>query len=244
MRKKIKGRDKSKSKDKSGILPQHIGIMIDGNRRWARKKGLPSFLGHRQGIKQVIKIINYALKRHIRVLTLYGFSTENWKRSPKEVNYLMDLFVSFARKYASDFARKGIRFRHLGNIKDLPLSLRKEIRRAQRISKNNKKMILNIALSYGGRDEVVRAIRKIVKKGVKPEEVSEKLLFDHLDTKGLPDVDFVIRTSGEQRLSNFLPLQAAYAELYFPKIYWPDFDEKQFDLALEEFRKRHRRFGR
>lgn len=235
---------KKQTKNKDTVLPQHIGIMIDGNRRWARKRGLPSFWGHRQGIKRVVKIINYALKKHIKVLTLYGFSTENWKRSPEEVKYLMNLFTSFAHRYASDFARKGIRFRHLGNIKDLPLDLRKEIRRAQRISKNNKKMILNIALSYGGRDEIVRAVRKIVRKGIKPEEIDEKLIFNNLDTKGLPDVDFVIRTSGEQRLSNFLPLQATYAELYFPKIYWPDFDEKQFDLALEEFRKRHRRFGR
>jgi len=244
MRKKSKAKSKGKSKGKSGVLPQHIGIMIDGNRRWAKEKGLPPFLGHRQGIKRVVKIINYALKKHIRVLTLYGFSTENWKRSPEEVNYLMDLFTSFARKYASEFAQKGIRFRHLRDITRLPLPLRKEIRRAQQISKNNKKMILNIALNYGGRDEIVRAVRKIIKKGIKPEEVTEKLLFDHLDTKGLPDIDFIIRTSGEQRLSNFLPLQSTYAELYFPRIYWPDFDEKQFDLALEEFRKRNRRFGR
>jgi len=225
-------------------LPKHIGILIDGNRRWARKKGLPAFSGHYQGIKQVVNIIGYAFKRNIPVLTLYGFSTENWKRAPEEVNYLMKLFASFACKYTPQMVKKGIRFQQIGNIKDLPLNPRKEIRRAEKLTKNNKKMVLNIALSYGGRDEVVRAVRKIVRKKISPEKITEKLLLDNLDTKGLPDVDFVIRTSGEQRLSNFLPLQSTYAELYFPKVYWPDFDKKQFDLALEEFRKRQRRFGK
>jgi len=225
-------------------LPKHIGILIDGNRRWARQKGLPSLAGHYQGIKQVVNIINYALKKNIPVLTLYGFSTENWKRAPEEINYLMKLFTSFAYKYAPQLAKKGIRFQQIGNIKDLPLNLRKEIRKAEKSTKNNKKMVLNIALSYGGRDEVVRAVRKIVKKKISPEKITEKLLLNNLDTKGLPDVDFVIRTSGEQRLSNFLPLQTTYAELYFSHVYWPDFNKKQFDLALEEFRKRQRRFGK
>ena len=233
-----------KTKQSNKVLPQHMGIMIDGNRRWARKRGLPSFLGHKQGIKQVVKIINYASQKGIKVLTLYGFSTENWKRSPEEVDYLMKLFTSFARKYIKSFAKKGIRFRHSGNIKDLPPDLQKEIRQAQNFTKNNQGMILNIALSYGGRDEVVRAIKKIIKKKIPPEKITEKVLLNSLDTKGLPDLDFVIRTSGEQRLSNFFPLQTTYAELYFPKVYWPDFDKEQFDLALKEFQKRKRRFGK
>ncbi len=232
------------SKENNKNLPQHIGIMIDGNRRWAKEKGLPSFLGHRQGIKQAVNVINYALEKGIKVLTLYGFSTENWKRSPEEVDYLMKLFSEFTHRYASIFFKKGIRFQHIGNIADLPPILQKEIKQVQSLTKNNSKMVLNVALSYGGRDEVVRAIRKIMKKGVSPEKVTEEMLMNNLDTKGLPDLDFVIRTSGEQRLSNFLPLQSTYAELYFPRIYWPDFDKKQFDLALEEFKKRNRRFGK
>lgn len=225
-------------------LPQHIGILIDGNRRWAKERGLPSFRGHLRGIQRVVEIIKYAQKKGIKVLTLYGFSTENWKRSKEEVDYLMDLFTRFSRKYAKEFHKLGIQFRQIGRKDRLPNSLREEIKKAEKITKNNKEMVLNIALDYGGRDEVVRAIRKIVQKKIKPAEITEEVVMKHLDTKGLPDVDFVIRTSGEMRLSNFLPLQATYAEFYFPKIYWPDFDKKQFDLALEEFRKRQRRFGK
>ena len=231
-------------KMKKEILPKHIGIMIDGNRRWARKKKLPTFLGHKRGIERVVEIINYAAGKGIKVLTLYGFSTENWNRSKREVDYLMDLFTKFARKYVYDFKKKGIQFRHIGGLEKLPKSLQKEIKEAQKLTKNNKKMVLNIALNYGGRDEMVRAIKKIIKKKVSPEKIDEKVIMNHLDTKGLPDVDFIIRTSGEMRLSNFLPFQGAYAELYFPKVYWPDFTKKQFDLAIKEFQRRSRRFGK
>jgi len=156
----------------------------------------------------------------------------------------MDLFVTFAKKYANDFKKKGIKFRHIGGLEKLPKNLQKEIKEAQRLTKNNKKMVLNIALNYGGRNEIVRAIQKIVRKGISPEKINEKVVMNYLDTKGLPDVDFVIRTSGEMRLSNFLPFQSTYAELYFPEIYWPDFTKKQFDLAIKEFQRRRRRFGK
>lgn len=229
---------------KKQILPKHIGIMIDGNRRWAEEKKLPAFLGHKRGIERVVEIVGYAAEKGIKVLTLYGFSTENWKRSKKEVDYLMDLFVSFARKYAYDFKKKGIQFRHIGGLEELPKSLQKEIKEARRLTKNNKKMVLNIALNYGGRDEIVRAIKKIVKKKISPEKIDEKVVMNYLDTKGLPDADFIIRTSGEMRLSNFLPFQSTYAELYFPEVYWPDFTKKQFDLAIKEFQRRRRRFGK
>jgi len=226
------------------LLPKHIGIMIDGNRRWARKKKLPAFLGHKRGIERVVEIIDYAAKRGIKTLTLYGFSTENWKRSKKEVDYLMDLFTRFARKYAYHFKKKGIQFRHIGGLEELPEDLQKEIKEAQKLTKNNKKMVLNIALNYGGRDEMVRAIKKIVRKKISSEKINEKVIMNYLDTAGLPDTDFIIRTSGEMRLSNFLPFQGAYAELYFPKICWPDFTKKQFDLAIKEFQRRSRRFGK
>ncbi|HZI95715.1 MAG TPA: polyprenyl diphosphate synthase [Candidatus Paceibacterota bacterium] len=226
------------------ILPKHIGIMIDGNRRWAKEKKLPVFLGHKKGIERVVEIIDYAAIKGIKVLTLYGFSTENWNRPKKEVDYLMNLFTEFARKYARDFKKKGIQFCHIGGLKELPKSLQKEIKEAQKLTKNNKKMILNIALNYGGRDEIVRAIKKIIQKKISSKSINEKVVMDYLDTKGLPDVDFIIRTSGEMRLSNFLPFQGTYAELYFPKICWPDFTKKQFDLAIKEFQRRRRRFGK
>ena len=226
------------------ILPKHIGIMIDGNRRWAKGKKLPAFLGHKKGIERVVEIIDYAASKGIKVLTLYGFSTENWNRPKKEVDYLMNLFTEFARKYAHDFKKKGIQFCHIGGLEELPKSLQKEIKEAQRLTKDNKKMVLNIALNYGGRNEIVRAIRKIIQKKISPEKINEKVVMNYLDTKGLPDVDFIIRTSGEMRLSNFLPFQGTYAELYFPKICWPDFTKKQFDLAIKEFQKRRRRFGK
>ena len=225
-------------------LPQHLGILIDGNRRWAKSRNLPSFRGHLRGIQRVVEIVKYARKKGIKVLTLYGFSTENWKRDKKEVNYLMKLFTNFARKYAKEFHKLGIKFNHIGRKERLPNDLIKEIEKAEEATKDNKEMVLNIALDYGGRDEVVRAIKKIIQKKLKPFEITEEVLMNNLDTKGLPDVDFVIRTSGEMRLSNFLPLQATYAEFYFPKVYWPDFDKHQFDLALEEFQKRNRRFGK
>ena len=218
--------------------------MIDGNRRWAMEKNLPAFLGHKKGIERVVEIVDYAAKRGIKALTLYGFSTENWKRSKKEVDYLMNLFVKFAKKYAHDFKKKGIQFRHIGGLEELPEDLQKNLKEAQKLTENNKKMVLSIALNYGGRDEIIRAIKKIIKKKINPEKIDEKVIMNNLDTKGLPDVDFVIRTSGEMRLSNFLPFQATYAELYFPKIYWPDFTKKQFDLAIKEFQKRSRRFGK
>jgi undecaprenyl diphosphate synthase len=225
-------------------LPQHIGIMIDGNRRWAKAKKIPAFFGHKRGIERVVEIIDYAFKRNIKVLSLYGFSTENWKRSKEEVDYLMDLFTKFAKKHAPSFEKKGIQFRHLGNMEKLPGTLQKELKKAQELTKDNNKMFLNIALSYGGRDEIARAVKKIIKKKISAEKINERVIMNHLDTKGLPEADLIIRTSGEMRLSNFLPFQGTYAELYFPEICWPDFNKRQFDLALKEFQKRQRRFGK
>jgi undecaprenyl diphosphate synthase len=240
----IESREKINKNLPHNDLPQHLAIMIDGNRRWAKARHLPSWFGHRAGIKRVIEIINYAKKKGIKVLTLYGFSTENWNRSKEEVNSLMELFSTFAKKYASQFKKKGIQFRHLGNIKDLPKQLQRNIQKACELTRDSKEMILNIALNYGGRDEITRAVQKIIQKRIPAKKITEQLIMANLDTKGLPDVDFIVRTSGEMRLSNFLPLQGTYAELYFPKVYWPDFDAHQFDLTLEEFKKRQRKFGK
>ena len=225
-------------------LPRHIGIIIDGNRRWARKRSLPTLAGHTKGIIGVKKIVLYAQKLGIKILTIYAFSTENWKRSETEVNNLMKLFEKFIDKNIRDFHQRGIQLRHLGKLQRLPLSLKKKIKRAISLTKNNKSMILNIALNYGGRDEIKRAIQKIIKKGYRAKQITEDLISQNLDTKGLPDPDLIIRTSGEQRLSGFLLWQASYSELYFSKIYWPDFNEKELDRAILDYSQRQKRFGR
>ena len=179
----------------------------------------------------------------IKIVTIYAFSTENWKRAEKEVSYLMKLFEDFAINKVKEADKRGMKIRILGNLQRLPLSLQKVLKRAMKLTKNNQKMIVNAALNYGGRDELVRTFRKLVISKVKPKEITEELINQGLDTAGLPDPDFIVRTSGEQRLSNFLPWQATYSELYFPKVHWPDFDKKQLDIAIKEFQKRQRRRG-
>ena len=224
-------------------VPRHVGIIIDGNRRWARRRGLPTLVGHTKGIMIVKKIVLYAQKLGIKILTVYAFSTENWKRSETEVNYLMKLFEKFIDKNIQEFHQKGTQLRYLGQLQGLPFSLQKKIKQAINLTKNNKSMIFNVALNYGGRDEIKRAIQKIIKKGYRAEEITEDLISQNLDTKGLPDPDLIIRTSGEQRLSGFLLWQASYSELYFSKVYWPDFNEKELDRAILDYSQRQRRFG-
>lgn len=224
-------------------IPHHIGIIIDGNRRWARERHLPTLVGHTKGIANIKKIVVYAQKLGIKILTSYAFSTENWKRSKKEVNYLMRLFEKFIDKNIQEFHQKGIQLRHLGQLRGLPPSLQKKIKQAVDLTKKNQKMIFQVALNYGGRDEIKRTIQKIIKKRVKLKKITDDFIAKNLDTAGLPDPDLIIRTSGEQRLSGFLLWQSAYAELYFPKIYWPDFNEKELDKAILDYCQRQRRHG-
>jgi undecaprenyl diphosphate synthase len=224
-------------------IPHHIGIIIDGNRRWARERRLPTLVGHTKGIANIKKIVVYAQKLGIKILTSYAFSTENWKRPKKEVNYLMKLFEKFIDKNIQEFHQKGIRLRHLGQARGLPPSLQKKIKQAIDLTKKNQKMIFQVALNYGGRDEIKRTIQKIINKRVKLKKITDDLIAKNLDTTGLPDPDLIIRTSGEQRLSGFLLWQSAYAELYFPKIYWPDFNEKELDKAILDYCQRQRRHG-
>ena len=235
--------NKTKTVTSNKNLPYHISFIVDGNRRWAREKGLPTFMGHKKGIERIEEIVNYSQELGIKIVTIYAFSTENWKRSKKEVTYLMKLFEDFANKKIVDAHKQGLKLQVLGNFKRLPESLQKVLKKALKKTKNNQEMIVNIALSYGGRDEIIRAFRKLTVSRVKPKEITEELVNKNLDTAGLPDPDFIIRTSGEKRLSNFLTWQATYSELHFPKVYWPDFDKKQLDLALKEYQTRQRRFG-
>jgi len=225
-------------------IPKHLAFILDGNRRWAQIRGKPTFFGHKKGIESVKNILIHAQKLGIKIITVYGFSTENWNRSEKEVNYLMNLFESFINRHIQNFHKRGISLRHLGAIERLPQTLQKKIKQAIALTKNNEELIFNIALNYGGRDEVVRTVKKIIKKGHKEKDITMELINKNLDTGGLPDPDMIIRTSGEKRLSGFLPWQGTYSELYFPAIHWPDFDEKALDETIKEYNKRQRRFGK
>jgi len=225
-------------------LPKHIGIIVDGNRRWAKEKGLPTFAGHKKGAERIEEIVKYTQELGIKIITIYAFSTENWKKAKEETSYLMELFETYARNKMGEANNLGIRVRILGDFQRLPDTLQEILTKLITLTRNNEKMIVNLALNYGGRDELVRTFRKLLPLNVTALELTEELINNNLDTAGLPDPDLIIRTSGEQRLSNFLPCQATYAELYFPKVHWPDFDKKHFDIALEEFQRRQRRMGK
>lgn len=225
-------------------LPYHIGFIVDGNRRWAKEKGLHTFIGHKKGIERVDEIVRYAQDLGIKIVTIYAFSTENYKRVKKEVTYLMKLFENFVINKTIVAHKRGMKVRILGNLQGLSVSLQKVLNDAIRMTENNKKMIVNVAINYGGRDELVRTFRKLVISKIEPKEITEGLINQNLDTKGLPDPDLIIRTSGERRLSNFLPWQGIYSELYFSKVHWPDFNKKQLDIAIKDFQKRKRKLGR
>ncbi len=225
-------------------IPNHIALILDGNRRWAKERGKPSFFGHKKGMENAKKIVLHAQKLGVKVVTMWGFSTENWSRSKEEVDFLMNLFENYIDKNIDDYNKHGVRFNHIGSLKELPKSLQIKIKDAIERTKSNTGIIASLALNYGGRDEVKRAVQKIIKKGVKAEDVTFDLIQENLDTAGLPEPDFIIRTSGEQRTSGFLIWQGVYSEWYFPKTHWPAFDEKEFDKAMIEYGKRQRRFGK
>ena len=225
-------------------LPKHVGIIVDGNRRWAKERKLPTFAGHKKGAERIEEIVKYAQELGIKIITIYAFSTENWKRVEEETSYLMELFETYARNKMEDANDLGVRVRILGDLQGLPNSLQEVLSKLITLTRSNEKLILNLALNYGGRDELVRTFRKLLLINITASKLTEELININLDTAGLPDPDMIIRTSGEQRLSNFLPWQGTYAELYFPKVNWPDFDKKQLDIALEEYQKRQRRMGK
>lgn len=232
--------NKSKS---GGQVPEHVGIIIDGNRRWAKKRGLPASAGHAEGVENLKRIIDKAQKMGVKNLTVYVFSTENWKRTKKETAFLFKLIYKFAVQEKMRIIKKNIQFRTIGDIKKLPPRVRLALRELIKVSKRNNKFILNLAIDYGGRSEIVRAVRKLIKKGLRAAQITEKQIALNLDTVGLKDPDLIIRTGGEQRLSNFLLWQASYSELYFSKRFWPEFGERDFDKALKEYGARQRRYG-
>ena len=229
-------------------LPKHIAIIMDGNGRWAQEKGYTRIYGHNKGVKSVQKIVEESLSLGIQYLTLYAFSVDNWNRPKKEIGTLMDLLVDSLKKEFEKLIKNNIRLNTIGNIKTLPEKVQDEIIRVSNKTKNNTKMILTIALSYGAREEIENVIKNIAREvknnTISIENVDHSIINKHLYTQNLPDVDLLIRTSGEQRISNFLLWQIAYAELYFTDVYWPDFGKKDFYKALFNYQKRERRFGK
>lgn len=230
-----------------GHLPGHIAIIMDGNGRWARMRGLPRIAGHREGIKSVRDIVTCCREIGIEVLTIYAFSAENWRRPEIEIRALMMFLEEYLQKELKTLMENDIRFMTIGQIHKLPASVQRWIHKVEKETENNRSMILNIALSYGGRTEIVDAVkdltRDILTGKVVPEDINTTLFSSYLYTKGIPDPDLIIRTSGENRISNFLLWQIAYAELYFTKTLWPDFRRHDLLLAIIDFQQRDRRFG-
>lgn len=226
-------------------LPKHIAIIMDGNRRWAREKGLPDGKGHEAGAENLQKIVEYCRDIGIKHLTVYALSTENWRlRPPMEVKGLFDLLVRIVRTKAVEYQKSGIKFFVLGNFQAFPFKVRDAIKKILSMIIVEEKIQFNIALNYGGRDEIVNAIKNIIKNKIPANKIDEKLISDYLYTKDQPDPDLVIRPGGEFRLSNFLLWQMSYAELYFTDILWPDFTPKKMEKAIEWYQDRDRRMGR
>jgi len=233
---------------KKDRLPKHVAIIMDGNGRWAKKQGKQRIFGHKNGAKAVQEIVEAAAELGINTLTLYTFSTENWSRPKKEVDMLMGLLVRSLKKELKTLIKNNIKLQTIGNIKKLPKKVVNELFEVIEKTKNNNRLILNLALNYGSREEIVNAIKniskKVVNKTISIEEIDENIINNHLYTVTLPDVDFLIRTSGEKRISNFMLWQIAYAELYFTNILWPDFKKEHFFQAIAEYQHRERRFGK
>jgi undecaprenyl diphosphate synthase len=225
-------------------LPRHVAIIMDGNRRWARQRELPELDGHAAGVEAIREILRHAVRRGVRVLTLYAFSRENWARSDEEVQGLFGLLEAAIRSETEELREQGVRVRLLGRLDELPVATRRSIDDALAATEEGTRLLLNIAFNYAGRTELVDAVRRIAASGVTAGSIDEATVSEALYTAGLPDPDLVIRTGGEQRLSNFLIWQSAYAEFYFCETLWPDFGPDAFDAALGEFARRQRRFGR
>ena len=227
----------------SDRVPVHVGIIMDGNGRWAKQRGLPRLAGHRAGTKNLRRVIRAAANAGIKHLTFYAFSTENWSRPEEEVGGLMGLLGEFIETETPELHKEGARLLHIGHLEHLESQLRKKIENAIELTKDNTRIDVILAFSYGGRDEIVTAVRKIVAAGILAEEITQQTLSDYMFTAGIPDPDLIIRTSGELRTSNFLTWQSVYSEWAFPEVLWPDFDETALNQVLEDYAKRDRRFG-
>jgi undecaprenyl diphosphate synthase len=224
-------------------MPKHVGIIMDGNGRWARGRGLLRLAGHRAGVENLRRVLRAAVELNVPIVTIYAFSTENWTRPEDEVRGLLRLLAESLEKEVDELDRNGVQLRHIGDLTPLSDALKRQIETAVELTRDNNRLIANIAWNYGGRQEIVAAVRDIVKERIPAEEITADTIGAHLYTAGLPDVDLIIRTSGESRVSNFLLWQAAYAEYYGTPVYWPDFDKDEFYKALKAFSERDRRYG-
>ena len=229
--------------EKTAGIPRHVAIIMDGNGRWAEQRGLSRLEGHRAGVRNIRPVLERLNARGVDFVTLYAFSTENWNRPKEEVDGLLALLLGVIEKEARELHRNGVRIRHIGDLEGLSKDLQRKIRQAVKLTEQNKGMTLGFAFNYGGRAEILEAVRRLIADGAGPEDVAEESFGRYLYTHGFPDVDLMIRTSGEMRTSNFLIWQAAYAELYFTPVLWPDFDAGELDRALEDYGRRRRRFG-
>lgn len=229
-------------KEMTGI-PRHVAFIMDGNGRWAEKRGLPRLEGHRAGVKNIRRILKCLGEHGVEYVTLYAFSTENWSRPEDEVNGIFNLLIEVVGRETQELHKNGVRIRHIGRLEGLPGGVQESINEAVKLTENNTGMTLGVALNYGGRAEILDAVRRIAIEKVVPEDIDEKIFGRYLYTAGFPDVDLMIRTSGEMRTSNFLIWQSAYSEFYFTPVLWPDFDEKELEKALLAYSQRQRRFG-
>ena len=216
---------------------------MDGNGRWALSRGLPRLAGHRAGTENLRRVIEACIEFGIKYLTIYAFSTENWGRPPEEVQGLLHILENVLDRELQQLNDQGVQLRHIGRLDGLAPNLRRKVLEAVELTKGNSRLTLNVGFNYGGRDEIVYAVQKIIADGIPAEQVSEELVSNYLFTSGVPDPDLIIRTSGELRGSNFLIWQGAYSEWYFPSTYWPDFDKEALRHAIEEFNQRDRRYG-
>ncbi|OGE08717.1 di-trans,poly-cis-decaprenylcistransferase [Candidatus Curtissbacteria bacterium RIFCSPLOWO2_01_FULL_42_26] len=231
------------AKDESSTVPNHIVIIPDGNRRWAKKRGLAPIYGHKRGLEAALKVVKGSRNLGVKVLTLWGFSTENWKRPDKEVGYLMKIYLAFFKKHMKELVKDGVRFKWIGRRDRVPEALRRILENLEKMTARNKSYFLNIAIDYGGHEELVNAVRKIISKKLKPSQISEELISQNLETAGLPDPELLIRTSGEMRTSGIMPWQTAYTELFFSKLMFPDFSVTELRRAISDYSHRQRRFG-
>ena len=231
----------------SGKIPEHIAVIMDGNRRWAKQRSLPTKLGHREGALRVTDLVRYCAEIGVKYLSVYAFSTENWKRDKNEIEYLMNLLVEFVFKELNNLHKNDVKITMMGNMEDLPEKIRKEVERSIELTKHNETLHLNIALSYGSRSEIIRAVKSIIKdcenNEINIEDINEESFKKYLFTNNMPDPDLLIRTSGEIRLSNFLLYQLAYTEFYFTEVLWPDFKKDELLKAIENYQQRKRRYG-
>jgi len=224
-------------------VPQHVGIIMDGNGRWAQRRGLPRLAGHRAGVENIRRVLRACVELGIKMLTIYAFSTENWKRPEEEVQGLLNIFAGVIGRELDDLHREGVQLRHIGRLEGISEGLKAQVLRAIELTRHNDRLILNIAFNYGGRAEIVDAVKAIIRAGYTADDITEELISRHLYTAGCPDPDLIIRTSGELRTSNFLIWQAAYAEYYVTPVLWPDFNKEELIKALVDYSTRERRFG-